>query len=111
MAQFILLLRDQGRVLPDMSPEEMQQITARYRDWMSKVGATGKKLRDGEGRVVGRRNAGAAVTDGPFAESKEIIGGFFAIEAADYDDAIRICRDCPHLDFGSIEIREVHQMA
>jgi hypothetical protein len=107
MAQFILLLRGNGMARPDMSPEEMQQVTGRYRTWMSKVGATGQKLRDGEGRVVRR---GAAVIDGPFAESKEVLGGYLAIEASDYDEAVRICGDCPHLDFGSIEIRQIHQV-
>ena len=107
MAQFILMLRDHGRVLPDMSPEELQQITSRYRAWMQKVSATGQKLRDGEGRVVVRRDGGTSVTDGPFAESREIIGGYFAIEANDYDEAVKLAGDCPHLDFGSIEIRAI----
>ena len=108
MSQFILLLRGEGMPVGDLSPEEMQKITGRYRDWMAKVGATGQKLRDGEGRVVRR---GAAIIDGPIAESKEVLGGYLAIEAKDYDEAVRICGDCPHLDFGSIEIRQVHVMA
>ena len=109
MAQFILMLRGQGMVREGMSPEEMQQITGRYRDWMAKVSATGQKLRDGEGRVI-RRNGSTTVTDGPFVEAKEILGGYLAIEAGSYDEAVRICADCPHLDFGSIEVREVQQV-
>jgi hypothetical protein len=50
------------------------------------------------------------VTDGPFTEGKEVLGGFFTIEAAAYDKAIEIANTCPHLDFGSIEVREVEVM-
>ena len=48
------------------------------------------------------------VTDGPFIEAKEVIGGYFAIEAADYDEAVRLSSDCPHLKYGGrIELREI----
>ena len=47
------------------------------------------------------------VTDGPYAEAREVIGGLFMIEAANYDEVVELSKDCPHLDFGSIEIREV----
>jgi len=45
--------------------------------------------------------------DGPYTETKEIVGGYFLIEADSYDHAIELSRDCPHFDFGSIEIREL----
>jgi hypothetical protein len=47
------------------------------------------------------------ITDGPYAEAREVIGGLFILEAADYEEAVALSRDCPHLDFGSIEIREI----
>ena len=50
---------------------------------------------------------GAKVTDGPYAEAREVIGGLFILEAGNYDEAVTLCQDCPHLDFGTIEIREV----
>ena len=54
------------------------------------------------------RTASLRVTDGPFAEAKEVIGGYFTIEAADYNEAVEICSDCPHLTYGGrIELREV----
>ena len=102
MSQFVLLLRDAG-FPSDLSPEEIQAIIGRYRAWRQKVGADGRKLTDGAGRVMTR----GGVTDGPYAESKEVMGGLFMIEAKDYDEAVRIASDCPHLDFGSIEVREV----
>lgn len=102
MAEFILLLRDSG--FPDnLSPEEMQAIIRRYRDWREGLDVTGQKLVDGEGRVLTK----AGVTDGPYAESKEVMAGFFSIQAKDYDDAVRIAETCPHIDFGSIEVRQI----
>ncbi len=106
MPKFVLMLRDNG-FLGDLSPKELEAIFNRYRAWSQKAGRTGgEKLKDGEGKVMTR----AGVTDGPYAESKEVIGGFMTIDARDYDEAIRLCRDHPHLDFGSIEIRAVDSM-
>jgi hypothetical protein len=48
-----------------------------------------------------------SVTDGPFAEGKEIIGGFWLIDADDLDDAVRTVSECPHLENGSLEVREI----
>ena len=104
MARFVLMLRDNGAFPTDMSAEEMQAIIGRYKAWGDKVRTTGgNKLKDGEGRVIKR----GSVTDGPYVESKEVIGGFQIIEARDYDEAVRLSKDHPHLDFGSIEIREI----
>ncbi len=106
MPQFVLMLRDTG-FPSDISAEEIQAIIERYGAWMQKVRAKGQKLHDGEGRVVVRKDGGVAVTDGPYVESKEVIGGYFVVEADDYDAVARVVEDCPHLDFGSIEIRRI----
>ena len=103
MPKFALILRYTG-FSPDLSPEEIQGILDRYRTWMhNNPRLGGEKLQERGGRVMRR----SAVTDGPYAESKEIIGGFSIVEARDYDDVVRMCRDHPHLEFGSIEVREV----
>ncbi len=47
------------------------------------------------------------VTDGPFAESREVIEGIFMVEAASFDAVVELSKDCPQLDFGTIEFREV----
>jgi hypothetical protein len=48
------------------------------------------------------------VTDGPYSESKEILGGFYIIEATDYAQALERSQDCPHLGYGgTIEVRQV----
>ena len=107
MSQFVLMLRDSGMFPENISPEEIQQIIERYSQWKERVRGTGQKLFDGEGRVVVRKDGGVAITDGPYVESKEVIGGYFIVEADDYDAMLKLVEDCPHLDFGSIEIRRI----
>ena len=72
--------------------------------------AGGQKLKDGEGRVMKTEKGKLRVLDGPYSETKEVIGGYWLIDAADYDEAIELSRDCPHIEYGaSLEIREVEQ--
>ncbi|WEX89719.1 YciI family protein [Sinorhizobium garamanticum] len=62
----------------------------------------------GNSVVVRVRHAETSVTDGPFAEAKEQIGGFILIEARDLNDAIRVAAGIPLAKLGSIEVRPVH---
>ena len=51
------------------------------------------------------------VTDGPYSETKEVLGGYYLIEAANYDEAVRRCKDHPHLEHGgTIEVRQIEKM-
>jgi len=58
-------------------------------------------MRTGNGKPI--------VTDGPFTEAKEVMGGFFVVEAEDYDQAVEVAKTCPHMDFGSIEVRQTER--
>jgi hypothetical protein len=107
MPRFALLLRDEGNFPTDISPEEIQNLIARYREWRRGMGGTGEKLEDGTGKVVKKSNGRLTVTDGPYAEAKEILGGFMMIEAPSYEAAVEHCRNSPHLEFGSIEVRQI----
>lgn len=60
-------------------------------------------------RVVRVRDGERIVTDGPFAETKEVVGGAFVIELPDLDEAIRLASQIPVADYGSIEIRPIVQ--
>ncbi len=51
-----------------------------------------------------------SVVDGPYSETKEIIGGYYLIEARDYDDAVATVRDCPLLGYGNFEVRQIDEM-
>ena len=111
MPEYMLLLHDSGTMPPDMSPADIQAVIERYSAWRNKVAQSGRKivghkLVDGQGRVM--KGAGSPkVIDGPYAEAREVIGGLFILEADNYDEAVALTRDCPHLDFGTIEIRQI----
>lgn len=116
MSQFMLFMyateADTER-WTQMSPEEMQQAIQEYADWSGRLAAQGKllggeKLRDDAGRVLRGTGAQQRVTDGPFVETREVIGGYFLIEAADYEEAVKLASDCPQLEWGgTVEIREI----
>lgn len=114
MAKYMVMAR--GDLPAGMSPAEMQKVLEKYMAWGQRLGAKGKidhgnKLQDGHGRVVGKvggeRTSRPTVTDGPYAEAKEIIGGYWIIEAKDYDEAVSLVADSPHIEYGTLEIRAV----
>jgi hypothetical protein len=113
MNKYILLLHQGENFFPpDISPEEIQAIIGRYKAWGQKLREAGRyvasdKLEDGTARVMRGEGDKARITDGPFAETKDVIGGYYMIQAESYDDAVHWAKDCPHLAFGSIEVRKV----
>ena len=113
MARYMLILRDDPAKLAHVSPAEMQQIVERYRAWARAqagrvIPEAGNKLADKTGRVLTSQAGKVSLRDGPFAETKDVIGGYFMVEAPDYDQAVAIARTCPHVEFdGSIEVRLV----
>ena len=109
MPQFILLLRDDRKAVDGLSPEEMQKLMQKYGDWRRSKATGGQKLVDGEGRVLRKQNGKPSVIDGPFAEAKEVMAGFFVIEAANFDEAVEAAKTCPHMEFGSIEVRQIQK--
>ena len=69
-----------------------------------------EKLQEEGGKMVTWKNGRVTVTDGPYSETKEVVGGYFTIRAASYEEAIEIARDCPFLDSGTISIRQADPM-
>ena len=109
MPQFLIVLRDATWNPESLSPEEIQAIMKKYRAWVDRLAGKGHKLRDNEGRVLTRQNGSVTVTDGPYAEAREILGGYIVIQAKDYDEAVQQCNDSPHFEFGTIEIRAIEE--
>jgi len=113
MPDYLLLLHERPSDFSGLSNEQIEAVISEYMAWSKKLGAEGKlvggqKLRDEGGRHLSGYNGDFRVTDGPFAEAKEVIGGFFSITAADYDEAVEISKECPHLKYGGrIELREI----
>jgi hypothetical protein len=116
MPDYMLVLRDDRADFAGITPEEMQRIIEKYRAWAGSLRESGRlvgsdKLVDGAGRVMRRGKAPLRVTDGPFAEGKEIFGGFFTVRAGSYEEACKLAEGCPHLDYGgSVEVREIAVM-
>jgi hypothetical protein len=118
MPKFIVIPRDEPGQFADLSPEDMQALVQRYHAWGQSLAEQGRlhlghKLRDGEGRVLrGNGAGGMSATDGPFVETKEVIGGFWLIEADSLQHAVDTVSGCPHLesDMGSLEIREIEEV-
>lgn len=91
-----------------LSPEERQKLLEQWNAWYDGLAAQGK-VQHGQpletgGRVVRERR----VTDGPFAEAKEAVGGYFMLMVADIEEATAIAQQCPSLRLGmSVEVRPV----
>jgi hypothetical protein len=116
MNQYLLILRDDPAVFQGLSPQQIQEVFAKYVAWRTRLQEAGRlvggnKLEDGTGRLLSAAGPASTmrITDGPFAESKELIAGYFMINADSYEDAVELCRDCPHLEYGVIEVRRVEK--
>lgn len=116
MPKFMLILHDDMAHLSAMSPDEMQRVIAQYQAWSTKMAQAGKlaggeKLKDEGGKHLTAKGGKLVVRDGPFAEAKEVVGGYFLIDAKDYAEATALSSDCPHLALGGrIELREIDPM-
>jgi hypothetical protein len=115
MPSYMLLLEETPADLAHVTPEQMQEIVERYQAWTAQIAAAGhllggEKLKDEGGLLLRKSGGETSVTDGPYAEAREVLGGYFVISAESYDDAARIARGCPHLEFGRIRIREIDPM-
>lgn len=108
MAQYMLLLYDDPTGWAKLSPEDMQKAMEKYMAWR-KMPFTldGKRLAGDAGRVLRSNNGKPHATDGPYSETKEVLGGYYTIEAPNYDEAVRLAMTHPHLDHGTIELRHV----
>jgi hypothetical protein len=114
MSDYVVLLHEKDPARASRtSPTEMQAIIQRYRSWIGQLRQNGqleasRKLTDEGGRWLRRDKGAMLASDGPYAEAKDIVSGLFIIKADSYEDAQRLLQDCPHLDFGWIELRQVH---
>lgn len=97
-----------------VSPEEFGQVMAEYNAYTKLLNDAGVNTDGGEAlhetntaKAVRTRDGKTQVTDGPFAETKEALGGFYIINAKDMDDAIQWATKCPGAKWGTIEVRPV----
>ena len=116
MSEFVFLYRStpEGRRNAMGSPEKAQQSLMKWRAWFKEmtdqgyVKNAGQPLED-SGKVVG--GSKRTITDGPYSETKDLIGGYSLIEARDLEQAAQIASGCPIIDNGGwVEVRPVRQM-
>jgi hypothetical protein len=111
MSEFTFLFRGREYL---SSPEQMQKTMEKWLVWFKDLNAKGQLKDPGHplaptGKVVSGKSK--AVTDGPYAESKDLIGGYVVIEAPNLDAAAQISKGCPILDVGgSVEIRPLERV-
>ena len=111
--QYLLLIYDNENVWNDMSKEESAKNFAEYMQFTTDIKKSGHFVAGdalqpvSTATTVRIRNGKTQVTDGPFAETKEQLGGYYLIEAKDLDEARKIAEKIPSVRYGSIEIRPV----
>ena len=119
MAQYLLMLHHAPNYNADLPREKLLEMTKRYMAWAEGLGAKGKlaggeKLTASGGRHIKVKDGKLVASDGPYAELKDVVGGYFVIEAKDQAEAEEIAKDCPHVALAAtnwIEIRPIESMA
>ncbi|MEO6330740.1 MAG: YciI family protein [Ginsengibacter sp.] len=111
MKEYLLLFR--GNDMHE-SPEESQAHMQRWIQWMGELGKQGKFVGAQPLNKTGRQITGSTkiVTDGPFIEGKEMVGGYLICKANSYEEAVEISKGCPILEFetGIVEVREIQEL-
>src|SRR5438128_2427785 len=110
MAFILLVVEEPG----DRKRVGLAEGHRRYDSMMAFAKGLGARLKaveslltDASAVRVSRRGGSLAALDGPFAEAKEMVGGFFLLDVATRDEAVAIARDCPAAEWATIEVREV----
>ncbi|HET7619430.1 MAG TPA: YciI family protein [Vicinamibacterales bacterium] len=109
--KYLLLIYDQEAEWEGLGPEKQQSIMMEYRRLRDELNATGQFVGGSQlhptsmATTVRVRDGKRLVTDGPFAETREQLGGYFLVEAADLDAAIAIAARIPSARMGTVEVR------
>lgn len=112
MKEFLYLFRGGDARRVNQTPEERQAHMQKWGEWMGKLNQdgilVGGQPLQNEGKVVKEQGA---IIDGPFAEGKEIVGGYLIVKANDLNQATEISKSCPIFEHqGTVEVREIAPM-
>ncbi|ANH82759.1 transcription initiation protein [Niabella ginsenosidivorans] len=113
MKEFLFIYRRDVNNIPKGSPEEMQNETKRWMDWIGGIAAQNKLVNRGnrlelDGRVL---KSDSLITDGPYAETKESVGGYTLVKADTIEEACEMAKGCPIFSIGgTVEVREISVM-
>lgn len=114
MSEFLYLYRRSGAAMAALSPERSQQMMQKWMAWLKDLAEKGHIKDQGQplertGKIV--KGKQKMVTDGPFAEAKDVIGGYTLVEARDLDQAVELSKGCPVFELdGAVEVRPVMKM-
>jgi hypothetical protein len=113
--KYALLIYGDESTFADASQEDIEASLNEWWGYEGQLGEAGVKLA-GEaltptatGKSVRTKDGGFSVTDGPFAETKEQLGGFYLLDVKDEDEAIEWARKCPGVKVGTIEVRAIQE--
>jgi hypothetical protein len=113
MNEFLLIFRRDASHDAKLTPEQLQEVSKPWQDWMGGLAAQNKLVDQGnrlnnDGNVI---KPGNVITNGPYVEIKESIGGYTVIRAASLAEATELSKGCPILSVGgSVEVREIVKM-
>ena len=111
--RYLLLIHDEEKMFATMSPQEIGKLMGEYGKFTEEIMASGvfkdaARLRPvATATTVRVRNGKTTTTDGPFAETKEQLGGFYLIDVKDLDQAIQWAARIPSAKLGCVEVRPV----
>lgn len=110
MTEFMMIFRTEKMDNSGQTPEEMQAIMQVWQDWIGGIAAQGKFVGTNGLNTDGKTiTSEGVVTDGPYAELKEIVGGYIIVKAENLDEAVALSDGCPILDIptGKVEVRGI----
>lgn len=96
----------------ELSPDDFQAEIQKWNEWIGKIAAQGKMIDTQALLPAGKvlTSDGKVVTDGPYTEGKEIVGGYMLLTADSFDEAITLAQGCPHFDTGgTVEVRQIQK--
>ena len=113
MKKFLLLLHEDIEQMKELSPKEIRELTNAHMAWAKKLAESGHLI-SGDGLnengvlITGKEGV---IKDGPYMESKELIGGYYLLQADDMDTVLELARECPcHIWGGTTEVRPIMEM-
>jgi hypothetical protein len=109
MAEYLILINEDESAYATASPEVLTQVMEAHNRFAKQVEETGGSIISGRAlqpTMTATSIRGDVVTDGPFAETKEALGGYYLVEARDLDHALEIGKLCP-AGFGGVEVRPI----
>jgi hypothetical protein len=111
MQYLLLIYENEQRFSNGYDSSEMQEYLAFGKEFAKNIKGDNALQPTGAAKTVRVRNGKPAITDGPFAETKEQLGGYYVVEANDIHEALKMAAKIPGARFGSIEVRPIMQFS